>query len=122
MKRSARIRGTGIAAALAAVFGVAAIAHAEDPSKTRGLSSQVGRPAAAVDDSIKSIDDDYDRQLLELDHRRLERLAGLAARQAPADAAATYEKLFRLAIAGNLFARPSRPPNASSRRAALRRP
>ena len=39
-----------------------------------------------------------------LERRRLERLARLAARQNPAEAAATYEQLFRLAAAANIYA------------------
>jgi peroxiredoxin len=59
---------------------------------------------AAADDSIKAIDDDFDKGRLQLERRRLERMASLASRQDPAAAAATYENLFRLAIANNLFA------------------
>ncbi len=53
--------------------------------------------------SVIEIDGDYNRQLLELEKQRLERLRQLAARQAPKDADETYEVLFRLAIANNLF-------------------
>ena len=52
---------------------------------------------------VQAIDDEYFRQLLQLDQRRLEQLGRLASRQKPAKAAATYERLFRLAIAGDLF-------------------
>jgi thiol-disulfide isomerase/thioredoxin len=41
--------------------------------------------------------------VVELDCRRMEQLTHLAAHQDPAAAAATYEQLFRLAIAGNQF-------------------
>jgi thiol-disulfide isomerase/thioredoxin len=58
---------------------------------------------AASGESVRAITDEYNQQLLELDRGRLARLAKLAARQNPADAAATYEQLFRLAITGNLF-------------------
>jgi thiol-disulfide isomerase/thioredoxin len=58
---------------------------------------------AQVDQSVQAIFDDYDRKLLALDCERLARLGRLAGRQNPNDAAATYEQLFRLAIAGNLF-------------------
>src|SRR5262249_7074677 len=62
------------------------------------------QPAPAkAEESVRTINDDYDRKLLELDRQRLERLGRLAARQKPADAAATYEHLFRLGIAANLF-------------------
>ena len=53
--------------------------------------------------SLQSINEDYARQLLELERQRLERLGQLAARQSPKEAAETYEELFRLAIANNLF-------------------
>jgi thiol-disulfide isomerase/thioredoxin len=53
--------------------------------------------------SLRSINEDYARQLLQLERQRLERLAHLASRQAPKEAAETYEQLFRLAIANNLF-------------------
>jgi thiol-disulfide isomerase/thioredoxin len=62
-----------------------------------------GAPAARADESVQAIDDDYNRQVLRLDKHRLERLARLAEQQKPAEAAATYERLFRLAIAGDLF-------------------
>ena len=63
---------------------------------------KVLRPAAAGE-TLQSIKDDYNRQLLQLERQRLERLGQLAARQAPKDAAETYEMLFRLAVANNLF-------------------
>jgi peroxiredoxin len=68
------------------------------PAPTRVLQ----RPAA--DETIKSINDEYSQQLQALERRRLERLERLAARQNPADAAATYEQLFRLAAAANIYA------------------
>ena len=68
-----------------------------EPPTTKVIGS------AKVDGSLQAIDDDYNRQLVQLDQRRLEQLGGLAARQKPAEAAATYERLFRLAIAGDLF-------------------
>src|SRR5271157_5451732 len=60
-------------------------------------------PVAPGQDTDQAIDDEYNRQLLHLEQRRLEQLGRLAARQQPALAAATYERLFRLAIAGDLF-------------------
>ncbi len=54
-------------------------------------------------ESIGSINEDYNQQVLRLERQRLERLGKLAGRQEPAQAAATYEQLFRLAIAANLF-------------------
>ena len=68
------------------------------PAPTRLLQ----QPAANV--SVKSINDDYIQQVQALERRRLERLGQLAARQNPADAASTYEQLFRLAAAANMYA------------------
>ena len=59
--------------------------------------------SAKADVEVQAIDDDYSRQLLQLDQRRLEQLGRLASQRKPAKAAATYERLFRLAIAGDLF-------------------
>jgi peroxiredoxin len=56
-----------------------------------------------ADDPTQAIDNEYNRQVLELGRRRLEQLGRLAARQNPGEAAATYERLFRLAIADDLF-------------------
>ena len=58
---------------------------------------------AGAGETVQAIDDAYNRQLLHLEQQRLEQLGLLAARQKPAEAAATYERLFRLAIAGDLF-------------------
>jgi len=59
--------------------------------------------SVVLDKEIQAIDDTYDRQRLHLERQRLDSLAQLAARQAPAAAAATYEVLFRRAITNNLF-------------------
>jgi len=59
--------------------------------------------SARAEETIQAIDDEHNRQVLHLEQRRLEQLGRLAARQKPALAAATYERLFRLAIAGDLF-------------------
>ena len=56
-----------------------------------------------VGSSLLSINEDYARQLLQLERQRLVRLGQLAARQSPNEAAETYEQLFRSAIANNLF-------------------
>jgi peroxiredoxin len=72
----------------------------DEPGRPRSKAVQ---PAAAASETLESIHADYNRKLLELERQRLERLAQLAARQAPRDAAETYETLFRLAIANNLF-------------------
>jgi thiol-disulfide isomerase/thioredoxin len=74
-----------------------------DSRDQRELAAPNAAGSARADKNIQAIDDDYDRHLLQLDRSRLERLGRLAARQEPAEAAATYERLFRLAIACNLF-------------------
>ncbi len=53
--------------------------------------------------SVQAIHEEYNRQLLELEKQRLEKLGQLAARQPRKDAQETYELLFRLAISNNLF-------------------
>jgi thiol-disulfide isomerase/thioredoxin len=86
---------------------IAALPHVAPGQAQRPDAPRAANPAQAAavpaDASIQAINDDYDQQLLQLDRQRLERLGRLAGRQKPADAAAAYEQLFRLAIAGNLF-------------------
>src|SRR5271157_1509730 len=72
-----------------------------DQDKARPATKVAG--SAGAEETVQAIDDEYDRQLLHLEQRRIEQLGRLAARQQPALAAATYERLFRLAIAGDLF-------------------
>src|SRR5260221_11196745 len=67
-----------------------------------GIASGQAAPSPA-EESIRTINDEYDQKLLQLDRERLEGLGRLAGRQKPADAAATYEQLFRLGINANLF-------------------
>jgi peroxiredoxin len=93
----------GILTGLTALLGLPATAPGQNvKAQPEPPAPKVVRPATP-DESIKSITDDYNQQLLLLDRQRLERLGRLAARQNPPDAAATYEQLFHLAIAGNLF-------------------
>ncbi|MGA9925993.1 MAG: hypothetical protein WBQ29_21535, partial [Isosphaeraceae bacterium] len=73
-----------------------------DQDKARPSAPKVVGSAGA-EETVQAIDDEYNRQLLQLEQRRLEQLGRLAARQQLALAAATYERLFRLAIAGDLF-------------------
>ena len=88
---------------LAAFLSVPASAPGQEVKKQSDPPAAKVAGSSAVDESIKSIDDEYNQEMLRLDRRRLERLGRLAARQNPSDAAVTYEQLFRLAIAGNLF-------------------
>lgn len=94
------------AAALGAFLGLAApgTAPGQGPAnRQEPPASSTRRPSTPADEAIRSIDDEYDRQIAALERQRLGRLAQLAARQAPAEAVAAYEKLFRLAAAANLF-------------------
>ncbi len=82
-----------------AASGQTRAADQDDPA---GLKPKVlipGEPGA----TLQSINEDYTRQLLQLERQRLDRLGKLAAHQPPNQAAETYEQLFRLAIANNLF-------------------
>ncbi len=82
-----------------AVQGQAGSPNQDDPAASKPkVLSPVGAGA-----SLQSVHEDYARQLLQLERQRLERLGQLAARQSPNEAAVTYEQLFRLAIANNLF-------------------
>jgi len=74
------------------------------------LAMGVATPLAAraqeaklVAEALLAIDQDYGRQLKELDQKRLDDLRRLAAELEPKDASVAYEHLFRLAIAGDLF-------------------
>jgi thiol-disulfide isomerase/thioredoxin len=101
-----RFAGTiGMSLVLTASLALPRLApgQAEKSRDRREPSAPKAAGPARADKNIQAIDDDYDRQLLQLDRSRLERLGLLAAKQQPDEAAATYERLFRLAIAGNLF-------------------
>jgi peroxiredoxin len=82
-----------------AVPSQARFTNQDDPADSK---SKVLTPGGAGA-SLQAINEDYARQLLQLERQRLDRLAQLAARQSPKEAAETYEQLFRLAIAYNLF-------------------
>ncbi len=86
-----------------AIWGsIAASARAQDDQPAAPPHPRVITPNGEVM-SPRAIDDDYNRQLLGLERQRLERLAKLASRQPAKDASATYEQIFRLAVANNLF-------------------
>ncbi len=89
--------------AMIAVLLLAALAAGQDAEKPPGAPVQKVDQPAAPDEDLETINQAYNQELLRLERRRLERMARLAARQNPAAAAATYEQLFRLAIAGSLL-------------------
>ncbi len=98
------IRKAGVLSALLGLLALPAMARGQDLQGLQEPSTSKGdRPSRPEVENLKSIDDDYARQVLFLERGRLERLESLAKRQTPADAAVTYEKLFRLAISANLF-------------------
>jgi thiol-disulfide isomerase/thioredoxin len=88
---------------LGALFGVSTLAQGQGVKKEPKPPTSSALAQAPPDESIKSINDDFARQSLMAERQRLERLGRLASRQNPADAAVTYEQLFRLAIAANMF-------------------
>src|SRR5262245_7411734 len=77
-------------------------ASAQNSGQDQPARPKVVRPAEASE-TLQRITDDYNRKLLDLERERLMRLAQLASRQPAAGAATTYEELFRVAIANNLF-------------------
>jgi thiol-disulfide isomerase/thioredoxin len=90
-------------AVLATTLGLHGTSPGQDSAKRLEPSApRVGRPSPSSE-AIRAIDEEYARQRLGLERHRLERLEQLAASQNPAEAAATYEKLFRLAIDSDLF-------------------
>ena len=79
---SPRIAWIGVVAGLGlAAWGVASgLGRAQDePGQPRTKVTKVDRPAG---ETLESINDDYNRQLLRLEQQRLERLGQLAASQA----------------------------------------
>jgi thiol-disulfide isomerase/thioredoxin len=100
MRWACRARNVAIILAAIALQSQAPSAVAQ-PEVKRPAAQTIHRVFGA--ESAQAIDDEYNRQVLELARRRLEQLAQLAARQQPAEAAVTYERLFRLAIDDDLF-------------------
>ncbi|MGC8640670.1 MAG: hypothetical protein ACP5XB_12420, partial [Isosphaeraceae bacterium] len=103
------MKTTCVFAKLAVTAGIALLIPLPLVMSLANAQDQPEAPAPKVrlrvphPDSLQAINDDFNRQLLQLERGRLDRLSCLAQHQAPAEAAATYEQLFRLAIASNLF-------------------
>ncbi len=93
----------GVLAGLAALLIVTVAAQSRGGAQDPQPSQLTGVQNPAPEETLQTINDDYSRQLLELDRARIARISRLAARQDPVAAASTYEQLFRLAIAANLF-------------------
>jgi thiol-disulfide isomerase/thioredoxin len=98
------LSGLILSTSLTSTFSLAVLGRTDSPSQDdpAGAKPKVIRPVIAGG-NLQSINEDYARQLLELERQRLERLRQLAARQPANEATETYEALFRLAIANNLF-------------------
>jgi peroxiredoxin len=73
-------------------------------AEARGVAQPDDVKTATQLESVAAIDGLYQKELDEIERRRLERLAALAAKQAKDEANRTYESYFRAAIAANLFA------------------
>jgi thiol-disulfide isomerase/thioredoxin len=95
-------KGTVLMAIASFALPSVALGQIAVQDKAKSTSPNVTGSAKA-DVEFQAIDDDYNRQRLQLERRRLEQLGALASRQKPAEAAATYERLFRLAITDNHF-------------------
>jgi len=74
----------------------------QNPNESDLPKSKILSPGAGGA-TLQSINDEYNRRLLEIERQRLERMGQLAARQSPDEAAETYTQLFHLAIVNNLF-------------------
>jgi thiol-disulfide isomerase/thioredoxin len=94
----------GLAGLLLSTAGVRAFEKTQaSPERPAPRLAAATAFQAQPGESIESINEAYSQGVLRLERQRLERLSALAKSQNPAQAAATYEQLFRLAIAANLF-------------------
>ena len=79
-------------------------AHGQSGGQEKAVASAPRADGpATVQESIQQIDEAFNRQLVQLEQRRLGELATLAEQQKPAEAAPILERLFRLAIAADMF-------------------
>ena len=99
---TSRIALIGLVAGVSLSFH-GAVSVAQQVGSSQARSPQPRDLVPHGPETVQSITDDYNRFLLQLETQRLTRLTNLAARQSPQDAVQTYETLFRLAIANNLF-------------------
>ncbi len=60
-------------------------------------------PCLQAQDSVPAINAEFEKQVLELERQRLQKLADLAARQKPDEAQETYRAYFRSAISARLY-------------------
>jgi len=82
-----------------AAAGQARAQNQDEPAVVKPREARSGQAVL----TIQAINQEYNNQLLQIERQRLERLAQLARTQEPKQAAETYEVLFRLALANNLF-------------------
>jgi thiol-disulfide isomerase/thioredoxin len=98
------VTNQGILAGITAILLIPVLAQGQEnfTNQAEAQAPKILNPQGSQN-SLQAINDDFDRQLRQLERQRLDRLTSLAASQQPAEAAATYEQLFRLAIASNQF-------------------
>ena len=68
-----------------------------------GREQKAGAPASPAAEGVEAIDREFQRDLIQLERRRLERLAELAARQPKVEAEKTYEVYLSSAAGRELF-------------------
>jgi thiol-disulfide isomerase/thioredoxin len=90
----------GVALALAPIVSRPALAQQGREPVTQAAPA-IDKAAGPV--TLEAINSDFDRGVAELERRRLERLARLAAGQEKDEAGKTYEAYFRLVIANGLY-------------------
>jgi thiol-disulfide isomerase/thioredoxin len=73
-------------------------------TSSRGPALAQERAVAPASPTIETINAEYERELLQLERHRVESLGRLALSQPRAQAVATFDACFRLAIAKNLYA------------------
>jgi len=74
------------------------------PARAQDTAKADAANAATQPESVVAINALFQKELDDIERRRLERLAVLAGKQAKDEANKTYESYFRAAIAANLFA------------------
>lgn len=93
----------GILGGLLVAASVSAAGRASPPLEPQAPATRAPEAAPAAG-TVEAIDAEFQREIRELEGRRLQAIARLAERQNGAEAAATYETYFRRALDAELFA------------------